>query len=111
MTYNEYTGLGYSLVNGAEFAKYYEQARAFLKYYTEDRCDDEHCLCQLMDNYKTMDEEVARFSGRIRSESVLDHSVTLQDVTEESIEEEYGRKAIKIIRKYCWLSGGLYRGL
>lgn len=111
MTYLEYTGLGFSLVSENEFEKYEREASQFLDYYTQGRCSDNHCLGELIDNYKARDVELDKFSGRIKSESVLDHSVTLMETDPNSLKKEYTANATAIIRRYCWSTGALYRGV
>ena len=111
MNYTDYTSLGYSFVSENDFPKYEREARTFLDYYTQGRCDDEHCLCDLIDVYKQRDDEITKFDKRVKSESVLDHSVTFQEVNHESLSKEYTKRAVAIIRRHCWHTGALYRGL
>ncbi len=110
MNYTDYTSLGFDLVSEGEFEKYHREAKLFLNYYTQGRCEKDILICELMDIYKARDVDVEKH-GRVASESVLDHSVTFQEVNHESLSKEYTKRAVAIIRRHCWHTGALYRGL
>lgn len=110
MNYTDYTSLGFDLVSEGEFEKYHREAKLFLNYYTQGRCEKDILICELMDIYKARDVDVEKH-GRVASESVLDHSVSYKDTTPETLSKEYTKKVVSVIRQHCWQDGGVYRGI